>query len=54
MIKSRVVFTKFLKWRYKHISNSQFINIASAVIGLLAGLGAVTLKNMTHLIQELT
>ena len=53
MIKSRVVFTKFLKWRYKHISNSQFINIASAVIGLLAGLGAVTLKNMTHLIQEL-
>jgi len=53
MIKSRVVFTKFLKWRYKHISNSQFINIASAVIGLLAGLGAVILKNMTHLIQEL-
>jgi len=53
MIKSKVVFTKFLKWRYKHISNSQFVNIASAVIGLLAGLGAVTLKNLTHLIQEL-
>ena len=53
MIKSKVVFTKFLKWRYKNISNSQFINIASAIIGLLAGLGAVTLKNLTHLIQQL-
>jgi CIC family chloride channel protein len=53
MIKSKVIFTKFLKWRYKHISNSQFINIASAIIGLLAGLGAVTLKNLTHLIQDL-
>ncbi len=53
MIKSKVIFTRFLKWRYKHISNSQFINIASAVIGLLAGLGAVTLKNLTHFIQEL-
>jgi len=44
---------KFLKWRYKHISNKQFINIASAVIGLLTGLAAVTIKNLTHFIQEL-
>jgi len=44
---------KFLIWKYKHISNRQFINISSAIIGLLAGLGAVTLKNLTHLIQEL-
>lgn len=51
MINSKV-FTKFLKWRYKHISNSQFINMASAVIGLLAGLGAVTLKNLVHFIQN--
>ncbi len=47
------LLSKFLKWRYKHISNKQFINIASAIIGLLAGLGAVTLKNLTHLIQGL-
>ncbi len=53
MPNSKVLFTKFLKWKYKHISNKQFINISSAVIGLLAGLGAVTLKNLTHLIQEL-
>lgn len=50
---SKILFRKFLKWRYQHISNKQFIHIASAVIGLLAGLGAVVLKNFTHLIQEL-
>lgn len=44
---------KVLKWRYQHISNKQFINISSAIIGLLAGLGAVTLKNVTHFIQHL-
>ena len=50
---SKKIVTKFIKWRYKHIPNKLFINIASAIIGLLAGLGAVTLKNMTHLIQDL-
>jgi len=53
MPNTKILFTKFLKWKYKHISNKQFINISSAIIGLLAGLGAVTLKNLTHLIQEL-
>ena len=51
--KPETLFRKFLKWRYQHISNNQFIRIASAVIGLLAGLGAVLLKNITHFIQEL-
>ncbi|MGY0426493.1 MAG: chloride channel protein, partial [Polaribacter sp.] len=50
---SKRVFKKFLKWRYQHVSNRQFTNIASAIIGLLAGLGAVILKNVTHLIQHL-
>lgn len=49
---SKSLFIKFLKWRYQHISNKQFTNIASAIIGLLAGLGAVTLKNLTHFIQH--
>jgi CIC family chloride channel protein len=53
MQKGKRLLIKFLKWRYKHISNKQFINIASAVIGLLAGLAAVTIKNLTHFIQEL-
>lgn len=51
--RSKILFRKVLKWRYQNISNKQFISIASAVIGLLAGLGAVVLKNLTHLIQEL-
>ena len=48
----KIIFRKFLKWRYQNISNKQFTNIASAIIGLLAGLGAVTLKNLTHFIQH--
>src|SRR4030065_2861904 len=52
-INSKKIFLKFLKWRYHHISNKQFTNIASAIIGLLAGLAAVFLKNSTHFIQEL-
>ncbi len=51
--KSKHIITKFLKWKYKHISNQQFINIAAAIVGLLSGLAAVTLKNLTHLIQKL-
>ncbi|MCL7764341.1 chloride channel protein [Polaribacter sp. Z014] len=47
------IYRKILKWKYRNISNKQFTNIASAIIGLLAGLGAVTLKNATHLIQHL-
>ncbi len=49
----RYIFIKFLKWRYQHISNTQFINIASVIIGLLAGIAAVTIKNLTHFIEVL-
>ena len=49
----KTLLTRFLVWKYKHISDKQFIYILSAAIGLLAGLGAVTLKNLTHYIQEL-
>ncbi len=49
----KVALTKFLRWRYKYFTQSQFRNIVSAIIGLLAGLGAVTLKNLTHFIQVL-
>lgn len=52
-MKSKKIFKAILKWKYQHISNKQFTNIASAIIGLLAGLGAVTLKNATHFIQQL-
>lgn len=53
MPRSKNFFIRFLKWRYKHISNKQFVYIASAIIGLLTGLAAVTIKNLTHFIQEL-
>ena len=52
-VQKRTRLTKFLVWRLKHIPHKQFVNIISAVIGLLAGLGAVVLKNLTHLIQQL-
>lgn len=46
-------FTRFLKWRYKHISNKTFTHIMSVIVGLLAGLAAVTLKNITYFIESL-
>jgi len=51
--KSKYLFRKFLKWRYQYISNKQFIYIASTVVGLLAGLAAVIIKNLVHFIQVL-
>ena len=51
--KNKSYLRKFLIWKYKYISQRQFINIASTVIGLLAGLAAVTIKNLTHFIQQL-
>lgn len=44
---------KFLVWRVKRISNTNFIYLLSVVIGILSGIAAVTLKNLTHLIQSL-
>jgi CIC family chloride channel protein len=52
-MKSKKIITKFLKWRYKHISNEHFIYILSALVGFISGMGAVILKNFTHFIQSL-
>lgn len=49
----KIILTKFYKWRYKNISNQQFTYILSILVGLLAGLGSVILKNFTYLIQSL-
>lgn len=46
------IFTKFLKWRYKNISNKTFTHILAVAVGLLAGLASVTLKNLTYFIQS--
>ncbi|MET7028953.1 chloride channel protein [Sediminicola luteus] len=50
-IQKRNIFTRFLIWRYKHISNKTFVHILSVIVGFLAGLAAVTLKNTTYFIE---
>ncbi|WP_224488399.1 chloride channel protein [Robertkochia flava] len=47
------LFTRFLIWKYKHISDKNFIYILSIIVGLASGLAAVTLKNLTHFIEVL-
>jgi len=46
------LYTKFIKWRYKNISNKTFTHILAVIVGLLAGLASVTLKNLTYFIQS--
>ena len=43
---------RLTKWRYSHISNRTFIQLISLLVGFLAGLAAVTLKNLTYFIQS--
>ncbi|MGB5172223.1 MAG: chloride channel protein [Eudoraea sp.] len=50
--KISVLFTRFLKWRYKNISNKTFTQLMSVLVGFLAGLAAVTLKNTTYFIES--
>ena len=44
---------KFLVWRIRHMSQQTFVYLLSIVVGFVTGLAAVTLKNVTHLIQHL-
>ncbi|WP_339653048.1 chloride channel protein [uncultured Maribacter sp.] len=50
-IQKNKILRRIYKWRYKHISQKTFIYILSVVVGLLAGLAAVTLKNITYFIE---
>ncbi len=50
--RTQKLFTKFLKWRYKNISNKTFTHILAVAVGLLAGLASVVLKNLTYFIQS--
>jgi len=42
-----------LKWRYKHLSDSQFLSILSIVIGAIAGVVAVIMKNSVHFLYKI-
>ncbi|MCT4630307.1 chloride channel protein [Winogradskyella sp.] len=44
-------FKRLLIWRYKHISEKNFVFLLSLVIGLLAGLISVFIKNITFTIE---
>jgi CIC family chloride channel protein len=44
---------RILLWRYKYVSERQFVYLLSILVGFLAGLGTVVLKNFTHYIQLL-
>jgi len=50
--KKRNIFTKILIWRYKNISERQFVLVLSVLVGFLSGLGAVILKYVTVLIES--
>ena len=49
--KKRNIFTKILIWRYKNISEKQFLYVLSILVGFLSGLGAVLLKYFTVIVQ---
>lgn len=50
---AKEIFTKIHIWRYKHISERQFIYLLSILVGFLSGVAAVVLKNLTHFFQHL-
>lgn len=50
---SKSLLRNFLIWKYKHISERQFIYILSILVGFLAGIGTVVLKNLVHYIKLL-
>ncbi|MBR9757605.1 MAG: chloride channel protein [Algicola sp.] len=53
MPKKRSYLKRFLIWRYKSISQKNFVFLLSILVGLLAGLVSVTLKNITFAIEAL-
>ncbi len=49
----KYLLNRFLIWRYRHMTERQFIILLSILVGFTSGLAAVFLKNMVHLIQVL-
>lgn len=47
------ILKKILIWRYRHISERQFVYILSVLVGFLAGIGTYILKDFTYIIEEL-
>ncbi|MFB9055969.1 chloride channel protein [Mariniflexile ostreae] len=51
--KFKSLLSKFLVWKLKYISERQFVYFLSILVGILAGMGTVVLKNLTHFIRTL-
>ena len=53
---SKEAYKKILIWRYKHISERQFVYVLSVLVGFLAGIGTLILKNLTfyfhHILED--
>lgn len=47
------IIKKFLLWRLRHVKDREFIFFASVVVGLVAGIAAVVIKNAVHFTQFL-
>tara|TARA_R110002051_G_scaffold160201_1_gene231668 strand:+ start:43770 stop:45551 length:1782 start_codon:yes stop_codon:yes gene_type:complete len=47
------IFKRLHIWRYKHISEKNFVFLLSLIIGLLAGIISVTIKNITFTIEAI-
>ena len=50
-LRAKSLLRKFLIWKYKHISERQFVYMLSILVGFLAGMGTVLLKNLTYYIR---
>jgi len=52
-MKFNSIFLKVLLWRRRHVSDKNFVLLLSGVIGIVAGLAAVSLKSAVGLIHHL-
>lgn len=51
--KEQSLLDRFIEWREKHISQSQFILILSFVVGIISSLAAYLLKHLIEFIQHM-
>lgn len=51
--KAKLLIDQFSQWKTRNLTHHQFLMFLSSIIGFIAGLVAVTIKNFTHYIQLL-
>ncbi|TDQ28499.1 chloride channel protein [Tenacibaculum caenipelagi] len=53
MLSSKEIYKRILIWRYKYISERQFVYVLSVLVGFLAGIGTLILKNFTFYLHNI-